>query len=543
MCGPTKISAHHKSFLDFLKDPRRSSHLGSIPQVAQEQFNQMIHLSSLTVDDLKKLVSGQAVEPHILHSLHQLCNTQTVVGSISPKAWMDILPSLSAWETLLLKQWAHVSLSYGPQIWDFEDSKTLQMMDKASKRSLPGLLFPGVKDEGPADPPPPILEVNVEFLVPKQDGQGSEISGHTFIPACRTRPLSPINIPFLPWFPAARALAQLWAPGCRLITNRVTRWQHPDSLGLHHLESSRIVFIIGSVGSGKRELLEQAYDLLPPDKKSGPLEGFLPPVDILIDTDGLSLRSQWTPGSFAEFYGAPVPCNNKDLTKRVDLGNMPPRLFQHWITCWNAKHVNTVHHPQFLLQGLHLLPPEHQAALLDEILSHAGQSDSTGRPPLFITVASLPTETLASRHCQLSRPGVYYVNLDGMKADVSLLERTLFQWVQYVRPPPPPPKIRKLARILAASPQPARHLKSLFKHWTDDRGEWQRRLDPVLAAPEAKAWRLIEVHFGDIPPDDEGGESGEEDWEGDGDESSSESGKEQCSDDGDAGEEVGTQVG
>jgi hypothetical protein len=52
MCGSNKISVHHKSFLDFLQDPGRSCHLGNIPQVAEEKFNQMIkaHLSSLTVD-------------------------------------------------------------------------------------------------------------------------------------------------------------------------------------------------------------------------------------------------------------------------------------------------------------------------------------------------------------------------------------------------------------------------------------------------------------------------------------------------------------
>ncbi|TEB19097.1 hypothetical protein FA13DRAFT_490799 [Coprinellus micaceus] len=55
MYGGNKISAHHKSFLDFLGDPRRSGHLGNVTQVAEEWFDQAIkdHLSLLTVDDLK----------------------------------------------------------------------------------------------------------------------------------------------------------------------------------------------------------------------------------------------------------------------------------------------------------------------------------------------------------------------------------------------------------------------------------------------------------------------------------------------------------
>jgi hypothetical protein len=52
MYADNKISAHHKSFLDFLGDPRRSGHLGNIPEVAEGRFDLMIkaHLSSLTVD-------------------------------------------------------------------------------------------------------------------------------------------------------------------------------------------------------------------------------------------------------------------------------------------------------------------------------------------------------------------------------------------------------------------------------------------------------------------------------------------------------------
>jgi hypothetical protein len=52
MYGDNKISEHHQSFLDFLGDPRRSSRLGNIPQVAEERFDLMVkaHLSSLTVN-------------------------------------------------------------------------------------------------------------------------------------------------------------------------------------------------------------------------------------------------------------------------------------------------------------------------------------------------------------------------------------------------------------------------------------------------------------------------------------------------------------
>jgi hypothetical protein len=47
----SQIQPHHKSFLDFLGDPRRSGHLGNIPEVAEEQVALKIkgHLSSLAV--------------------------------------------------------------------------------------------------------------------------------------------------------------------------------------------------------------------------------------------------------------------------------------------------------------------------------------------------------------------------------------------------------------------------------------------------------------------------------------------------------------
>jgi hypothetical protein len=163
--------------------------------------------------------------------------------------------------------------------------------------------------------------------------------------------------------------------------------------------------------------------------------------------------------------------------------------------CWKAKHEKNIYHPHFLLQGLHLLSPEHQAALLDVISSHAGQSDATRRPPLFITVTSLPTATLASRLRQCSWPGVYYLNLDGMKVDVSLLEVILSNQTAA----DPQLKFHKLAQILATSPKPACHLQRLIDHWYHDSDGWENRLDPILAAPESEAWHLIEEHFGDIP--------------------------------------------
>jgi hypothetical protein len=296
------------------------------------------------------------------------------------------------------------------------------------------------------------------------------------------------------------------------------------------------VFIIGSAGSGKRELLEEAYELLPAGEENGALEGWMPPVDILIvpDKGGLGLRVLWTLGAFSK-ESPWVPCNNKDLTGHVKLSpHIPTSLFQEWITCWRAKHEKNTYHPQFLLQGLHLLSLEHQAALLDVISSHVRQPTSIGRPPLFITVTSIPTATLASRRHQFSWPGVYYVNLDGMKADVSLLDDTLLQMVVIMAPS----KIHKLARILASSPKPARHLKRLIDHWDRNWKTWEDRLDPIFAAPESEAWRLIEEHFGDIPSDsgegDESWEVGVSGWESDGD---------QTSDDRDGGEEVDSQIG
>jgi hypothetical protein len=52
MYGRNQISAHHKSFLDFLGDPKRSGHFGNVPQVAEERFDSMVtaNLSLLRVD-------------------------------------------------------------------------------------------------------------------------------------------------------------------------------------------------------------------------------------------------------------------------------------------------------------------------------------------------------------------------------------------------------------------------------------------------------------------------------------------------------------
>ncbi|TEB24424.1 hypothetical protein FA13DRAFT_1739274, partial [Coprinellus micaceus] len=503
--GPNKISAHHKSFLDFLGDPGRSGHLGSIPQVAEERFNLMIkvHLSSLTVNDLKSLALTQPTKPHILHSLHLLSNPKTVIKGIDPQVWKSLLCSLNAWEALLVKQWVHLGLSQGHLLWDFRDSKMLRMMDEASKRSLHDLL-PGLENQGPLDPPP-ISDMDIELLLATLDGQGDnsfECEHSEFIPKRRTRLDALVVFSSFLWFPAARALAWLWAPSHRLITSHSRVIQPPDTPSSHPEEPSHIVFITGSAGSGKRELLEQAYGHIPAGEEDGPLEGWMPPVDIIIvpDTDGVSLRSLWTPGAFGEGLGG-VPCDNKDLMGKINLSpQLPTSLFQDWITCWKAKHKKNTYHPQFLLQGLHLLSPEHQAALLDVISSDVGQSGSTGRPPLFITVTSLPTATLAGRLRQFSWPGVYCVNLDGMKADVSILEGILPFQTHTV----PQLKIHKLARILAASPKPARHLKRLIDHLDHDWKGWENRLGPILAAPESEAWRLIEEHFGEIPSDDGG---------------------------------------
>ena len=188
--------------------------------------------------------------------------------------------------------------------------------------------------------------------------------------------------------------------------------------------------------------------------------------------DGMSLRSLWTPGAFSDYHD--VLCDNQDLTRRIDVShNIPTSLFQ----------------------DLHSLSPKHQTTLLDLILCATGPSRSTEEHPLFITITSIPTATLVSRLRQFSWPGVYYVNLDGMKADVSILEQTLSN---HIYPHIPPLKIPKLAQILAASPKPARHLKRLLGHWRQGRDGWDDRLDLVLAAPESEAWRLIEEHFGVI---------------------------------------------
>ena len=116
------------------------------------------------------------------------------------------------------------------------------------------------------------------------------------------------------------------------------------------------------------------------------------------------------------------------------------------------------------------------------------QQSEIHRPPLFITVATIPTKTLAGRLRQFSWPGVYYLNPDGMKADVSFLEEILLQRIQpFSTSPVPPYKIHKLARVLATSPKPARDLKRLLDHYDYDRRGWEARLDPILAAPESEA--------------------------------------------------------
>lgn len=86
--------------------------------------------------DLKNLVLAQSVKPHVLHHLHLLCKPETVIKSIDHKVWRALLCSLSAWETLLVKQWVFVGLSVGALKWRFTDPDTLQMMNEASKASL-----------------------------------------------------------------------------------------------------------------------------------------------------------------------------------------------------------------------------------------------------------------------------------------------------------------------------------------------------------------------------------------------------------------------
>ncbi|TEB24389.1 hypothetical protein FA13DRAFT_1739237 [Coprinellus micaceus] len=506
MYGHKQISAHHKSLLDFLHDPRRSGHLGNVPQLAKERFDLMIqvHLSdSLTENDVKNLVSAQSAKPHILHDLHRLCQPQTVIQSIGPKARRALLCSLNAWETLLLDAWVHVGLSVGPMEWQCwgsgSSSNTLQMMDAACKGHFQDTLLPGLGSIKSTDSPP-ISDADVEFLLATLDSQGDKISrseSFAFIPKYRTTGINRI-VPSFPWFPAARALAWLWAPSHRLITNHNRDIRPSGTPNVPPQEPSQIMFVVGSAGSGKRELLAETYRLLPAGKESGSPEGWMPPVDIIIipDEDGLSLRFQWTQGSFSGSYAALAPCSNEDLTGKIDLlHQVPVSLFQDCIASWKARHENNTYHPQFLLQGLHLLLPEHQAALLDVILSNVGPSRSMGGCPLFVTVTSLPTATLASRLRRFSWSGVYYINLDGMKADVSLLQSTL---LHQFPDDAPPLKTHKLARILATSPKPARHLKMLIDHWQHDWNwtRWEKRLDPILAAPEPEAWRLIEEHFG-----------------------------------------------
>ena len=86
--------------------------------------------------DLKNLMSAQPVKLRILHYLHRLSKPKTVINSISPEVRKALLSSLNALETLLVKQWVAVELSMGNQTWDFRGSKTLQMMNEASKVSL-----------------------------------------------------------------------------------------------------------------------------------------------------------------------------------------------------------------------------------------------------------------------------------------------------------------------------------------------------------------------------------------------------------------------
>lgn len=318
-----------------------------------------------------------------------------------------------------------------------------------------------------------------------------------------------------PWFPAARALAFLWTPKHRLAAN------HNPSLPISSqftepsasCTQTQIVFIIGPPGSGKRELLREAYRLHPAhsDDEAGTLRGWAcPVVDILIvpTMDGLSLRSMWTSGSVEEPAGAGEgpACDNKELMGKINLSHqIPVSLFQDWAGCWKKKDVRNTHHPQFLFQGLHLLSPEHQDVLLDLISSERRQSQSTARRPFFLTVTSLPTEMLARGLPHLSGPGVYYIDMHAWKPDNAVLEGFFASWPDQ-KLPLPPFKLSKLARILAASPRSSSHIKKLLRLRHSPDAQWENRLDPILAAHESEAWLLIDEHLADIVTDEEGGD-------------------------------------
>jgi hypothetical protein len=159
--------------------------------------------------------------------------------------------------------------------------------------------------------------------------------------------------------------------------------------------------------------------------------------------------------------------------------------------------------------------------LLEMILSDPGLG-----APLFVTITSLPTATIASKLASSPDLVAYYINLDAMQADPALLERLLsLRWTKDTLPTPlPSHKLSKLARILSRSPSPHYHLKRLSWVMCHQPGRpipngqqrgigaWERNLDDILAAPESEAWRLIDEHNlegpfenkGDVSDDSEG---------------------------------------
>jgi hypothetical protein len=285
------------------------------------------------------------------------------------------------------------------------------------------------------------------------------------------------------------------------------------------------VFIVGSPSSGKRGLLKEAYGLLPVGMEDDE-DAWAPPVDIIIlpSGDGQTLKSLWTSNPVIRGH-VKATCHNRELMDDINMSHQTPvSLFQNLTASWKDKDKRNTHHPQFLLQGLHLLTPENQGVLLEMILVEGGLSPSTqGTAPLFITVTSLPTETLLDKLPRFSGPMVYYVNLDVMKADPVLLEQLLL--AKFKREElPPASKVSKLARILASSPRPYHDFKTLQRLRRSSDPDWEKRLDPILASPESDAWRLFDEHLGDLISDDVSEEShgdcasgcaarDEEDWD------------------------------
>ena len=256
--------------------------------------------------------------------------------------------------------------------------------DNVHQSSLHNLL-PGLESHG-ARNPPAISDADVEsLLLAKHDGRGEESFGceseSEFIPTHRTGPGMLYTSGSFPWSPLPLVLAWLWAPSHRLMTSHAAITQPSNTHNSDPWPPSRVVFIVGSTGSGKRELLQESYRVLRAGLEDGPLEGWMPPVDIIIlpDIDSMCLRLVWTPGAFGSIFDASIHCTNRLLTGRIDLSqNIPASLFQDCIARWKAKHEKNTYPPQILFQGLHLLSPEHQGMLLDVISRDAASLTQQG---------------------------------------------------------------------------------------------------------------------------------------------------------------------